>query len=314
MKKIKKLLFVILLSIFPAFTFAQSAGDLYNAGISLMAKKDYDGAIKSFNASMTINKSEDNVKKCTTKINECKWYKSQVNPPRKETPKEPDPVVIPASLKVSSNDILVTCQGLTEDGHLPIISVSASPQANEWSVEPEDGNWFTVIHSNDQNLFSLKIKENNSDSMRESIITVKSGDLEEKISIKQEKLITIKAHYEKEKQGSKAKQIIDDIGGWFKSEDSDQDIINVSKKGESGVCIIACNSERRYDNGANWRVVELPEWCSQRKVKSNGKDAEPNELVLAFGELDKKKDGPYRNGDIKIESQGIVKVIRVVQK
>ena len=53
-----------LLGFFHGSSFAQSATESYNKGVTLMNKGDYQGAIASFKASMAINKSAANVKKC----------------------------------------------------------------------------------------------------------------------------------------------------------------------------------------------------------------------------------------------------------
>lgn len=312
MKLIRILIILLQLSFISAITYAQSASDLYNTGITLMKKKDYDGAIKSFNASMTINKSEANVKNCTTRINECNWYKSQLK--KKEVKEEEKVVVVEPELSVSTHEIHVNSKGNSELTDYSVVNVTATPDAEAWTVEPIKGGWYEIELSSDKKKFEVHFDENNSDSMRTSIIIVKNGDKEEKITLRQDKKIdlVIGVNVEGKQVKVLGVKILDKADSFAEVSD-----IRVNAKGNQVVFVVNSNADARYENGLNWHIVSMPTWIKRLSMKKDGKKsvaAMSNELVLEISRLNKKTDGSYRFGEIVIESQDVVKTINVLQE
>lgn len=271
----KLFLMVGLLCLMPAPVFAQSASDSYNKGLALMKKGDYQGAIASFKASMAINKSADNKKKCNAQIKKCQRLISNSGD-------KPTPTPSGKSLKVGASSLLFDAETETTK----MVGIETHPQSNDWlaSVPQDAQEWCKLAKSMDGNNLQVTCSPSKSTILRKAIINVTYQQQSGQIEVVQ-----------------KGKKVD------FSAETP---FVSIGKRrgGEKEVNI-TCNSDTLYENKLNWTIVKSPDWC-QIQVPNNGKIIIKAEKITK--DSPDFKNG--RTGDIIMQSQGQEFVIRVDQK
>lgn len=272
-----KLLMILgLLCLAPPATYAQSASDSYKKGVTLMNKGDYQGAIASFKASMAINKSADNVKKCKAQINKCNRLAKQ------KSGGDSGSKQASGELEVSASTLNYNAETET----MKLVGISTKPESNDWlaTVPPDADNWVKLAKSMDGKDLQVTCYPSNSTILRKAIINVTYLQMSRQIEVVQ-KGIKLQLYAE-----------------------TPFVTINKRKGGVKQVNII-CNSDTIYDNKINWTITKSPEWC-EIQVPSKG------EIVIKADKLTKEspdyKNG--RTGDIVLQSQDEEFVIRVDQK
>ncbi len=270
------LIFIVMMAFVPETMMAQSASESYNNGLALMKSKDYNGAIASFKASMAINKSAANVKKCKAQISKCqKLLKGNVNKAT-STPVESMPS---RSLKVISAILPIPANPTADI----MTSIETIPESSDWTAEMEGScPWIELIKSMDGKSLILKCKPTDKTVTRDAEINVKYEDLTRKIRVRQ--------------QGKDVLLTASELFNKFK------------KKGGQQLIGITCNSDTTYSNNTNWMIEKAPDWCNAENTSTD--------LVLKVAPLEKEspfyKTG--RTGDVVIRSQDKELIIRVDQK
>lgn len=272
-----RLILILGLLCLPAIgCYAQSASDSYNKGLALMKKGDYQGAIASFKASMAINKSADNKKKCNAQINKCKKLINSGsvggNDPKPST----------KVLNVSASTLNYDAETET----MKIVGIETQPESNDWlaSVPQDAQDWCKLAKSMDGKELQVTCYPAKSTILRKTIINVTYGQQSRQIEVAQ--------------KGTKLE---------FYAETP---FVSISKRrgGEEEVSI-TCNSDTIYDNKMNWTIVKSPEWC-EIKVPDKGQMIIKADKIMKDSPL--YKGG--RTGDIIMRSQDKEFVIRVDQK
>ena len=223
---IKKLVLMSLMLIIPCLGFAQSASESYNKGITLMNKAEYAEAIRCFRASMAINKSAANVKKCKAQISKCQRLQKRSSASQK-------PVVEPPKLNIS--DSLMTFPANREQ--TIAVKVEISPEKSDWTASfAIDVNWCRLAKSMDGNELHVTCLPSNSTIQRTAKVNVVFGDLTRSIDIIQ--------------QGKEV----------YLSTNAPS--VSFSKrKGGSKVVLVNCESDTLYTADKNWIIEEHPNWC-----------------------------------------------------
>ena len=279
MKKICKLILVIgLLCFLPLSSFAQSASESYKRGVTLMNSGDYHGAIASFKASMAINKSAANVKKCKAQIAKCnRLAKKKRNGGEEESKK-----VAP------EKQLTLSTYNLTFDSNedTKIVGIQTLPESNDWiaNVASEHESWCKLSKSMDGKELLVTCLSTSSTLNRQTGITVIYDQVTRFIKLIQ------KGH----------KPLI---------EVTKSDVKFGKRKGGTQKIGISCNSDTLYSDNKNWDLTKYPEWCEV--TVSSG-----NEITIKAAPL-AKTDPEYksgRSGYVRIQSQNEEYIIRVDQK
>ena len=216
-----------MLLIIPFVSFAQSASDSYNKGIALMNKAAYTEAIACFRASMAINKSAANVKKCRTQINKCQRL-------QKRSAASVKPVVEMARLDV--NKTLMTFPADREQ--TIAAKVESAPANVDWTaVLSANASWCRLTKSMDGSELHVTCSPSNSTIQRTASVNIIFGELTHTINIVQK---------------GKAVHL-----------DTDSKFVSFTKrKGGSKVIIVNCESDTLYAANKNWIIEERPSWCT----------------------------------------------------
>lgn len=274
----KLLMFIGLLCFTPVVSYAQSASESYNKGVTLMNKGDYQGAIASFKASMAINKSAANVKKCNAQIAKCNRLAKKKRSDGDESPKKVTP----------SKQLTLSTYNLTFDAgeDTKIVGIETMPESSDWiaNVASEHESWCKLSKSMDGKNLQVTCLATSSTLNRQTGITVIYDQVTRFIKLTQK---GNKPHIDVTKSDVK---------------------INKRKGGTQKIGI-SCNSDTLYSDNKNWELTKTPDWCDV--TVSSG-----NEITIKAGPLAKTdpdfKSG--RSGYIRIESQNEEFIIRIEQK
>ncbi len=277
MKRLIKLLTVIVIMTLttPVVVFAQSASASYDKGLALMKSGDYTGAIASFRASMAINKSEANKKKCNQQIAKC-----QKQLQKKTTVIDtPMPVVNEKKLSLSKNRVPFPSNPMEDLS----VEVFTEPFSNDWmaSVE-ENADWLELSKSMDGKSLILKCKPTEKTIKREVIVGVTYGKQKKDVKVVQ--------------WGKDVKFTASPLETNFKMKGGKQ-LVNIS-----------CNSDTVYEGGKNWKIKQIPDWVKAETTETTlileAQKVEKNDPQYKTG----------REGQIIIVSQNWECVLKVAQK
>lgn len=224
---------VILMTLTPAFVYAQSASESYDNGMALMKKQDYSGAIASFKASMAINKSDANVKKCKAQIAKCQKL-------MKNKGKSAAPAAVEKKLNIPHPVLSVPANPVNDMG----VQIEVTPESNDWSATVEGNvNWIELSKSMDGRYLVLKVSPTDKTIVRHAVVSVEYEKMERKIQVN---------------QAGKAVELV--AGELF---------TKFKKKGGQMLINVSCNSDTLYANNTNWFIVKAPEWCNAESTSTN---------------------------------------------
>ena len=235
MKRLIKLLTVIIIMTIaiPATAFAQSASESYSNGVALMKKGEYKKAIASFQASMAINKSEANRKKCNQQIAKCQRALKYA------ASTEPAPMVNESQLSLSKHRIPFPWNPMEDLS----VNVVTEPLSNDWMAAVEgNADWIELSKSMDGKALIVKCKPTDSTVKRQAKVAVTYGGKKENIDVVQ---------YGKEVNFS-----------------ADPLELSFKLKGGKQLVNIQCNSDTAYEDGKNWRIKQTPEWLKAEVTKT----------------------------------------------
>jgi hypothetical protein len=278
-KTISKLMMIIgLLCFAPIVSYAQSASESYNKGVALMNKGDYQEAIASFKASMAINKSAANVKKCKAQIAKCNRLAK-----KKKNGDDDD-----SKTSTPSKQLTLSTYNLAFDASedTKLVGVETLPESSDWTanVASEHESWCKLGKSMDGKNLQVTCLATSSTLSRQTGITVIYDQVTRFIKLVQR---GNKPHIDATKADVK---------------------INKRKGGTQKVGI-SCNSDTLYSDNKNWELTKFPDWCDVTVTSGN-------EITIKADALGK-NDPDYksgRTGYIRIESQNEEFIIRVDQK
>ena len=277
-KTISKLMMIIgLLCLTPIASYAQSASESYNKGVALMNKGDYQEAIASFKASMAINKSAANVKKCKAQIAKCNRLSK-----KKKSGGEEEKAAAP------SKQLTLSAYSLAFDAgeETKYVGIETMPESSDWmaNVASEHESWCKLGKSMDGKNLQVTCLASNSTLSRQTGITVIYDQVTRFIKLTQKGK---KPHIDATKADVK---------------------INKRKGGTQKVGI-NCNSDTLYADNKNWELTKTPDWCEVTATSGNEITIKADALTKNDPEF---KSG--RTGYIRIESQNEEFIIRVDQK
>lgn len=277
MKRLIKLLTVILLMTLaaPTAVCAQSASASYEKGMAQMKSGDYAGAIASFQASMAINKSEANKKKCNQQIAKCKKL-LQKKPTVTDVP-----VQTTSSQKLSLNKNRVAFPANPMEDLS--VEVYTEPASNDWMAAVEgSADWLELSKSMDGKSLIVKCKPTNSTVKREVMVGVTYGRQKHDVCVAQ--------------WGNDVKLTAVPLESSFKMKGGKQ-LVNIS-----------CNSDTVYENGKNWKIKQLPDWLKAETTETSlileAPQVDKKDPLFKSG----------REGQVIIVSQNWELVLKVVQK
>ena len=266
-----------LLCFAPIASYAQSASESYNKGVSLMNKGDYQEAIASFKASMAINKSAANVKKCKAQIAKCNRLAK-----KKKSGGEEEKTTAP------SKQLTLSAYSLAFDAgeDTKYVGIETMPESSDWmaNVASEHESWCKLGKSMDGKNLQVTCLASNSTLSRQTGITVIYDQVTRFIKLTQKGK---KPHIDATKADVK---------------------INKRKGGTQKVGI-SCNSDTLYADNKNWELTKTPDWCEVTATSGNEITIKADALTKNDPEF---KSG--RTGYIRIESQNEEFIIRVEQK
>lgn len=235
MKRIIKLLTVIIMMTMaiPTTAFAQSASEKYNEGVALMKKRDYKKAIACFQASMAINKSESNKKKCKQQIAKCQKA-SKIDAPIDQTPATND-----KRLSLSKNRIPFPWNPM-EDLSVDVIT---EPFSNDWMASAKGNeDWLELSKSMDGKSLIVKCKPTDSTVKRQAKVCVTYGGKKKEVEVVQ---------YGKDVNFS-----------------ADPLEVSFKMKGGKQLVNIHCNSDTVYESGKNWKIKQTPDWLKAEMTET----------------------------------------------
>jgi hypothetical protein len=224
---------VMLMTLTSAFAYAQSASESYDNGMALMKKQDYAGAIASFKASMAINKSAANVKKCKAQIAKCQ--KLQRNKGRAAAPAAPQ-----KSLVIPHPMLYVAANPENELG----VQIDTTPESNDWNATINgNASWLELSKSMDGKYLVVKAEPTDKTIVRSADISVVYDKLTRTVHVAQ--------------AGKDVELVPSTL------------FIKFKKKGGQMLVNINCNSDTIYDNNYNWIIEKAPEWCNAEGTSTN---------------------------------------------
>ena len=278
-KTISKLMMIIgLLCFAPIVSYAQSASESYNNGVALMNKGDYQEAIASFKASMAINKSAANVKKCKAQIAKCnrlaKKKKSGGDGEKKEAAPQKQLTLSAYTLAFDAGE------------ETKYVGIETLPESSDWmaNVASEHESWCKLGKSMDGKNLQVTCLASSSTLSRQTGITVIYDQVTRFIKLTQ--------------KGNKPRI------------DATQADVKINKrKGGTQKVGISCNSDTLYADNKNWELTKTPEWCEV--TATSGNEITIKADAMAKNDPDFKSG---RTGYIRIESQNEEFIIRVDQK
>lgn len=285
---IKRFIILGMLLIISCISFAQSASESYNKGLALMNKAQYTEAIACFRASMAINKSAANVKKCKTQITKCQRLQKRSAASAKPT------VEVERSLNVDKTHMAFPSEG----GELRA-KVEVKPENSKWipSLTDSLATWCNLSKTIDDTELIVQCEETNSTQQRATQIEINYASIKHIIDIVQ--------------QGKEVVLTTNPQKVSFKSKGGEKEIV------------IDCNSDTLYThnwyeisgkrvNVANfsryWVVENFPDWCAIT-VKNNSIIVKVN----GFTKEDKKNYKKGRSGEIVLRSQDKTCTIEIEQ-
>ena len=277
---IRLMMIVGLLCFVPSASFAQSASASYNKGLSLMNSGDYQGAIASFKASMAINKSADNVKKCKAQIAKCNRLAKRKSGDSSDS----GPVQKQGSKQLNITTTYMVFDAETEATKK--VGVSTLPESSDWTanVASESEAWCKLSKSMDGKELEVTCQPSASTIKRQTGITVIYGDATKFITLVQ----------------NGRKPVLEATPNKVR--------MKVSKDDEEKIAI-SCNSDTLYSDNKNWELVEYPDWCTVEVTSGN-------ELTVKTKKVEK-SDPVFKNGRfgiITVRSQSEKFSIRVDQE
>lgn len=277
MKRLFKLLTVILMMTLttPVVIYAQSASVSYDKGMALMKSGDYKGAIASFQASMAINKSDANKKKCNQQIAKCKKFLQRKPAATNVTL----PVANEKKMSLSSDRVAFSWNPMEDQS----VEVNTEPFSNDWTASVEgDVDWLELSKSMDGKLLIFKCKHTNTTVKREASVIVSYGKIKREVTVAQ----------------------------WGKdvSFDATPQETKFRKKGGKKYVQISCNSDTIYENGKNWKINQAPDWLRVEAAETT-LILEAQELEKSNPQY---KTG--REDLVSIVSQNLEISLKVVQK
>jgi len=232
-KALSILTVILLIALVPASAYAQSASESFDNGLALMKKKDYDGAIASFKASMAINKSAANVKKCKAQISKCQKL-------MKSKGKSSAPVVVEKKLTLSAYTLPVPAAPESEFS----VKVETLPESNDWTAVTEGSvTWIELSKSMDSKSLLLKVQPTEKTTVRNASIAVTYGSEVKRVNVR---------------QAGRDVEIIPSTA-----------FTKFKKKGGQLLINITCNSDTTYSNNYNWFIDKAPEWCNAEGTSTN---------------------------------------------
>ena len=279
-KTISKLMMIIgLLCFTPVASYAQSASESYNKGVALMNKGDYQGAIASFKASMAINKSAANVKKCNTQIAKC----NRLAKKKRNSSSDDDSKKVTPSKQLTLSTYSVTFDS-GEDTKL--VGIETMPESSDWTanVASEHESWCKLSKTMDGKNLQVTCLATSSTLNRQTGITVIYDQVTRFIKLTQK---GNKPHIDVTKADVK---------------------INKRKGGTQKIGI-SCNSDTLYSDNKNWELTKSPDWCEVTASSGNEITIKAEPIAKTDPEF---KSG--RTGYIRIQSQNEEYIIRVEQK
>lgn len=228
-KVITKIILIGMLLVLPCICFAQSASESYNKGLSLMKKGEYTEAIACFKASMAINKSAANVKKCRAQINRCTTLSKNVKVPE-----------VVKTMNVEKADLTFPPNGESTAS----VKVTITPEDGVWTaaiVSPGGEKWCSLSKSMDGKELLVTCSPSTSTVLRETRVNVVYESLVHSIKIMQ--------------QGYKVQLYTDTPFLTFGK-----------RKGGTQTTSVTCNSDTLYADKKNWTVENAPEWCDVKAL------------------------------------------------
>ena len=278
-KTISKLMMIIgLLCFAPIVSYAQSASESYNNGVALMNKGDYQEAIASFKASMAINKSAANVKKCKAQIAKCNRLAKKKKSGGDGEKKEAAP----------QKQLTLSAYTLTFDAgeETKYVGIETLPESSDWmaNVASEHESWCKLGKSMDGKNLQVTCLASSSTLSRQTGITVIYDQVTRFIKLTQ--------------KGNKPR-----------IDATKADVKINKRKGGTQKVGISCNSDTLYADNKNWELTKTPEWCEV--TATSGNEITIKADAMAKNDTDFKSG---RTGYIRIESQNEEFIIRVDQK
>lgn len=277
MKRLIKLLTVIVMMTLttPVVVFAQSASASYDKGLAQMKSGDYKGAIASFQASMAINKSEANKKKCNQQIAKCQKM-LQKKPVVADTP---IPVANEKKLNLSKSRVPFPPNPM-EDLSVEVVT---EPFSNDWMASVEGSvDWLELSKSMDGKSLILKCKPTDKTTKREIMVSVVYGNKKKEVKVVQ--------------WGKDVKFAATPLETNFKMKGGKQ-LVNIS-----------CNSDTVYEGGKNWKITQVPDWVKAETTETTlileAQKVEKSDPQYKTG----------REGQVIIVSQNWECVLKVTQK
>lgn len=299
MKKrvVKIILCLFLLNAGEANLCAQEWSRRFDDGCKYYDKGQYENSKNAFISSKDLNKSPDHVKKCDYWISKCDDAK-KTSPKPNSPEKREKSVKTEYELYVNYSEVQVAaCPTMRS-----VIQIERRPDGwNQWEYKIEnmshsEDNWLNIERGKDAEATFLYItcKNNTRNTARTATVVVTaSPSLKKAIKISQ-----------------KAGRSV-----WF-YVDGDT-YYEVKRKPKNSIVVkISSNSLIEYpeNKNRNWRVVNMPRWCKGTDLKRTSKGnvpVEPNELAI---DVEANAEERVREGDIKIESQGLYQIIHIKQK
>lgn len=229
---LKLLMIIVIMTISPLVSSAQSASEYYNTGLSLMKKKDFSGAIASFKASMAVNKSASNVKQCNDKIKQCNRLMRNSTNSQSETSQV-------KKLTISNPSLWFKAQA-TDTQSAEIESV---PFSTEWTANvPAEVTWIELSKSMDGKELNVRCRPNEQTTVRYAEIVVTLNNLVRKIDVRQQgKPVALSAS---------------------------SSFANFKLKGGTDIIDINCNSDTTYAGKRNWTIKKKPDWIKAEMTET----------------------------------------------
>lgn len=272
---IKKIVIMGMLFLMPCICFAQSASESYNKGVALMNKGEYTEAIACFKASMAINKSAANLKKCRTQINKCQRLQKRGGVSSKP--------VVEVVKTLNVDKILMTFPCDREQ--TIATAVETTPGNADWTANfATEVNWCRLSKSIDGSTLQVTCSPSNSTILRKAKVNIIYEDLTRSIDVVQQ-----------------GKEVFLDTNAKF--------VEFSKKKGGSKKFSVTCESDTLYADKKNWVIEESPKWCNIQVEDNYLITITVDKLTKKDPEFI-----TGRTGDIVLRSQNKKCTIRVDQK
>ncbi len=294
MKKLLIFLTMLLMSLTPATeAFAQNANDKYTEGMTYYNEGNMQAAIKAFKASMILDKSSANKKRCNAMIRRC-------SPSKKKKAK-----VVEKTVELSLNR-----NTLEFDGKSPGANVITVTSDNDWKAVLEnkkDASWCILEQSEDKKNLVVRTEPSHLTVARKAVIKIKDAkdsNLTKSVTVHQ--------------SSGKAPLIYVDP----------EEVDRINKEGDEVLIKIDCVTDTVYSDGKKWRLKSSPDWVSfppdkqkelkgikkiiaSKKDKSKREPLEANELSVEIAPNNSKDE---RTGYIVLECQDVEIHVKLKQR